>query len=185
MQKIPTIFQRESRWVVDRPRNGCEWVFEGYGKPTFKWDGTSVLLDDDLAMWKRRDVKPGQGEPVGFLISEEDSNTGRRFGWVPSSESNPSDKWHFEGLRNLDLRLPGTYELVGPKVQGNPHQMEEHRLIPHGQAYLFDVPTEFEALWRWLWSEDRQTGFEGVVWHHGDGRMAKIKRRDFLPIEVQ
>ena len=24
---------------------------------------------------------------------------------------------------------------------------------------------------------------EGIVWHHPDGRMAKLKRRDFAPSE--
>lgn len=38
-----------------------------------------------------------------------------------------------------------------------------------------DVPIEFEALKTWLTDKD----IEGIVWHHPDGRMVKIKKKDF------
>jgi hypothetical protein len=68
----------------------------------------------------------------------------------------------------------GTYELVGPKVQGNPYHLEVHKLIRHG-ADLIDAPRDFDGLRVWL----SEHTIEGIVWHHPDGRMAKIKRRDF------
>ena len=34
---------------------------------------------------------------------------------------------------------------------------------------------DFEGLRQWL----NDHTFEGIVWHHPDGRMAKIKKRDF------
>ena len=72
----------------------------------------------------------------------------------------------------------GTYELVGPKVQGNVEHEEKHRLVPHTTAALAfheDVPRTFEGIQEWMRGKD----IEGIVFHHPDGRMAKIKLRDF------
>ena len=50
-------------------------------------------------------------------------------------------------------------------------------LVRHAFADIFDPepPRTFAELRRWLAGQD----IEGLVWHHPDGRMAKIKRRDF------
>ena len=41
----------------------------------------------------------------------------------------------------------GTYELVGPKVHGNPEHNESHRLVSHEETGVFeDVPRTFESL---------------------------------------
>ena len=70
----------------------------------------------------------------------------------------------------------GTYELCGPKVQGNPEGYIDHRLIPHGKEEIDpDVPRNFEALKAFLFNAQ----IEGIVYHHPDGRMAKIKAKDF------
>ena len=45
MEKIPTIFDRGDNFrVIDKVREGCEWVFEGEGVATEKLDGTNVRL---------------------------------------------------------------------------------------------------------------------------------------------
>jgi len=59
-------------------------------------------------------------------------------------------------------------------VNGNPEGFEGHVLIPHGEHPL-DAPRTFDGLREWL----ATAGVEGVVWHHADGRMVKIKARDF------
>lgn len=69
----------------------------------------------------------------------------------------------------------GTYELCGPKVQGNPLNLPRHTLIRHGSTELPDVPRDFDGLKAFL----KDFPHEGVVWHHPDGRMVKIKRKDF------
>lgn len=68
----------------------------------------------------------------------------------------------------------GIYELCGPKVQGNAEKFERHVLIPHGREVL-DAPRTYDELKAWLADKD----IEGIVWHHPDGRMVKIKKRDF------
>jgi hypothetical protein len=51
-----------------------------------------------------------------------------------------------------------------------------HALIPHSDTGEFDnVPRTFDGLRKWLADRD----IEGIVFHHEDGRMAKIKLRDF------
>lgn len=70
----------------------------------------------------------------------------------------------------------GTYELVGPKVQANPEHYDAHLLIAHAEADTFpECPTDFDALKAWIADKD----IEGIVWHHPDGRMGKIKKKDF------
>ena len=70
----------------------------------------------------------------------------------------------------------GTYELVGPKIQGNPERFDLYEFVRHSTAPIFyDAPRTFDGLREWLSRRD----IEGIVWHHPDGRMAKIKKRDF------
>lgn len=51
MRKIPTVFRRDpenmKHALVDQITPGCEWVLEGEGVATRKWDGTCVMLDAD------------------------------------------------------------------------------------------------------------------------------------------
>lgn len=63
---------------------------------------------------------------------------------------------------------------------GEPHldecEKRTHYLLPHSGAAIFpDAPRDFHALEMWLAGRD----IEGLVFHHPDGRMAKIKLRDF------
>jgi len=179
MKKIPTLFKRDfanNGMITPEYSDGTEWVLNGEGKATRKYDGTSVLIRDGV-MYKRYEVKPGREEPYGFELADEDKTTGKKMGWIEVGNGS-EDKWHREGWENLDesLKINGTYELVGPKVQGNPEKYEDHRLIWHEDAQiLLDVPVEFEALKTWLEDKD----IEGIVWHHPDGRMVKIKKKDY------
>jgi Family of unknown function (DUF5565) len=72
----------------------------------------------------------------------------------------------------------GTYELIGPKVQGNPESRTAHTLVSHESLTLIlapDTPRTFDKLRKYFEVCD----MEGIVWHHPDGRMVKIKRKDF------
>lgn len=194
MKKIPTIYQRDPatklRHVMNEPHPDCGWVFAGEGAPTYKWDGTAIRVDDHNAIWQRREVKADKDAPHTFVQEgDPDPNTGKRVGWVLADlEGDPSSKWLAEAAEATPDLPAGTYELVGPKVQKNPHGIESHRLIRHGyvesgmqQALdLMADPADFDDLGGWLQDmADSDSGFEGVVWHHIDGRMAKIKVRDF------
>ena len=181
MQKIPTMFERD--WEGDRSRvldkvvPGCEWVIEGEGVPTRKYDGTCVMLDEDGKWWSRREVKDGKQPPPGFVSSGHDHITLKNIGWEPIEQS-PFAKFFAEALENLGPGAhPGTYELIGPKVQGNPEGAEEHLLCEHASATVIELPDRaYDTIGAYLAVAD----IEGIVFHHEDGRrMAKVKKRDF------
>lgn len=185
MRKIPTLFKRDpddmSR-VTAEVHPDCQWVLDGEGIATRKYDGTCVLLDEDGEWWARREVKPGKTPPPKYRTEETDPNTGKTVGWEPIGQSSFA-KFHAEALGNpFERRAEGTYELCGPKVNGNPEGFTEHVLIPHADAETFGMadvgPRLADDLARLAQAVGRD-GWEGIVWHHPDGRMAKLKARDY------
>lgn len=185
MQKIPTVFKRDPenmRRVLSEVTPGCEWVLAGEGEATRKYDGTCTMLSTDGRWWARREVKPGKQEPPNFLFEQHDEATGKTVGWEPMEQS-AFAKWHMqaiEHLAGLGIHLEsGTYELIGPKINGNPERQEFHTLVRHRDAEALPVGSlSFEGL-RDTVVALRADGVEGLVWHHPDGRMAKLKGRDF------
>ena len=176
MKKIPTMFKRNPdnmRELLNEPHPDCLWVFEGEGVATRKYDGTCVKIENGH-YYKRREVKNGKPIPHGFIEVELDPNTEKRVGWVEIEPAEKENRWHMEAF---DPRLSdGTYELLGPKIQGNPEHYEEHVLMSHeNAAFYIDAPRTMEGLRSFFESLD----IEGLVFHHPDGRMAKIKKRDF------
>lgn len=176
MKKIPTIFVRNPenmREVLDTHHPDCEWVFDGEGVATRKYDGTCCKVEDGK-LWKRREVKPGKPIPAGFVEEQFDNNTGKRVGWMPVDCTGKQDQYHCEAFTGNEP--DGTYELCGPKMQKNPEKYENHVLVPHAEAEQYaDCPRDMKGLQEWLIDKD----IEGIVFHHPDGRMAKIKKRDF------
>lgn len=180
MKKIPTLFKRDftnNGAIMDEYSDNTEWVRNGEGVATRKYDGTSALIRNGK-YFKRYELRAGREAPYGFELADKDETTGKSMGWVEVGNGN-EDKWHREATdgKTDGIDLPdGTYELIGPKVQGNPENYVEHYLQKHSEAEQYvDVPTEFEALKQWL--EDRD--IEGLVWYHPDGRMVKIKKKDY------
>lgn len=180
MKKIPTIFERDwngdrSR-VIDKPHPDCGWVFAGEGVATRKLDGTCCMVRGNR-LFKRRELKQGQIAPDGFEPVGSDEETGKTVGWIRVGEG-PEDRWHREAWTGCDHWRDGTYELIGKNVQGDPERSRFHLLIRHGcgpAGPIRDVPRDFDGLRTFLTGRD----IEGIVWHHPDGRMAKIKLRDF------
>ena len=175
MKKIPTVFERD--WEGDKSRvlnkvtPGCEWVVAGEGVATRKYDGTCCLIKDGT-LYKRRELKDTDVKPEGFIFEDHDPTTNKAVGWVKVG-SGPEDKYHREAFTTT---VDGTYELIGPQVQGNPEKVDIHQLAAHSDAQTFtDVPRDFEQLKQWLTNRP----IEGLVFYHPDGRMAKIKLRDF------
>lgn len=180
MKKIPTLFLRDPnnmRYVTREVHPDCRWVFDGEGIATRKYDGTCVMFDGDR-WWARREVKPGMTIPPGYMPIETDGVTGKTVGWEPIEQSSYAKAFArmlAEDKIDCDDLDPGTYELIGPKVNGNPEGVARTELRKHAEAERLDAPRDFDGLAAFL------AGFpgEGIVWHHPDGRMAKLKRRDF------
>lgn len=176
MKKIPTLFRRDPddmRRVLPEVTPGCEWVLAGEGVATRKYDGTCVMLAENGAWWARREVKPGKTPPPGWIEADHDDTTGKRVGWEPIEQSGFRGAWSEAMAVHPDE--PGTYELCGPKVNGNPEGFTLHRLIRHGRTSIPQILPPAEL----VQELQRDLGWEGVVWHHPDGRMAKLKGRDF------
>ena len=176
MEKIISLFQRNyetDSMVRDECVLGAEWVLEGEGVPTVKFDGTCCLVRDGK-LFKRYEVKQGRVPPPNFeAASDVDPVTGKQQGWVLVTDA-PVDQWHREAVVS-GMPLDGTYELVGPKVQGNPEGYSSHTLVKHGTVLVQANPRDYEGIRSYLTT----AGIEGIVWHHLDGRMVKIKARDF------
>ena len=176
MQKIISLYQRNydgDRLVRDEVVPGAEWVLAGEGTATRKWDGTCVLIENGQ-MFRRYEVEPGKTPPPGFIPANDvDPVTGKQQGWMLVGDD-PDDRWHREAFAIGDYE-DGTYELVGPKINGNPDGFYRHILVRHGAEILADVPRTFDAIRDYFDKQD----IEGIVWHHPDGRMVKIKAKDF------
>lgn len=193
MRKIPSLFVRtfESdtrlpthRKVRDEVLPASHWVIKGEGVATRKWDGQAVLVKDGQP-FSRYDAKTGRTPPPDFEPAQPspDPVSGHWPGWVPAT--GPAAKYVLEALEWGRLNLfsgeavpDGTYEALGPKIGTrhgvNPEGLAEHILVVHGADELL-APTDYMGIVEFL----RDLPIEGIVWHHPDGRMAKIKKADF------
>jgi len=167
MKKIPCLFQRGAdRFVIDAITHGCEWVLEGEGWATEKYDGTACMVHNGTLFRWRGERYMGKTLDVNMR-------------WAPIDPVGDDDRWHREAWHHERPGWSGTYELVGPKVQGNPYGLEHHVLWLHGvPAEEPPGPRTFASIRDWL--QERED-MEGIVYHreaHG-GDMAKIRRKDF------
>lgn len=178
MKKIISLFQRNyegDRLVRDEIVPGAEWVIQGEGIATRKYDGTCcMILNNEI--YARYDAKLGRIPPEGFIQAQSpDIITGHWPGWVKCVREDPKWKYHFEAFER-EFLPDGTYELCGPKINSNPEKYAHHVLISHKHADKFpNCPRTFQGLKEWF----EEIDIEGIVWHHPDGRMVKIKKKDF------
>ena len=176
MKKIPSLFKRnyETHKIYNEITEGCKWVIKGEGTPTRKFDGTACMLKDG-ELFKRYDCKKGRMPPTWGIACqpEPDPVTGHWPWWIPVTKD---DKYHKEAFMRMPTLMPnGTYELCGPKINGNSEGLTYHILVAHGCEVLENCPTDFSTLPIFL----KQKAIEGIVWWHADGRMCKIKLKDF------
>jgi hypothetical protein len=206
MKKIKNLFERVDREIINKIRPSSQWVADGEGIATAKFDGTCCLVKDcklyaryDLKPHKSKLKKPFLGEedyfiknpyvredfkipPKGFIeCDDSDMYIGHIMGWIPVEGNEKFYPHHVDGFEYASRRLEnGTYELVGPKVQGNPYILKNHKLWRHG-AIRYDgteyIPRDFEGLKEYLL--DPTFEWEGIVWHRYNGDMVKIRVRDF------
>lgn len=184
MKKISTLFKKDPNdlgRVINEINPENNWVFTDEGvKATRKYDGTACAVIDGQ-LYKRYDVKKGkQVPPFAIPCQEPDNITGHWPHWILCQHDNPADKYHFEGFNSLAMLgkvEDGTYELVGEKVQGNPEGIEGYHLFRHGAHVLQGLvyPMDFENLKTYLEVVD----IEGIVFHHPDGRMCKLRKSDY------
>jgi hypothetical protein len=193
MKKIPCLFVRDFTdrrhpVITEVVTPGCEWVIAGEGIATRKWDGAACAIIGGK-LYARYDAKNGKAPPEGAIPCDDpDPVTGHWPHWIPATR--PEDRWIREavcqrgGPDGLASALPdGTYEALGPKINGNHERfIVQHHLIRHGEeGDRFQtigregVPRTFQGLRDYL----QVNVIEGIVFHHPDSRMAKIRRDDF------
>jgi len=163
------------------------WVFTEPAVATVKRDGTGVLVTETGEILVRRSVKKGKRVPPGFRLAETDPVTGHMFGVEPMEQSGFKAMLQ-EALPATGKPLePGTYELCGPKVNGNPEGFDHHVLIRHGAEVLTAIPDmrtvapeEAYALLKGIFTELQEQGVEGVVWWGADDKRVKLRVKDFF-----
>ena len=183
MKKIPTLFEREFdergklKRVLETPKTGFEWVFDGEGVATEKVDGACCAIIGGK-FYKRFDVKEGRKIPVGAIPCQpmRDPYTGHWPHWVAVNMESNGDKWFRMAYVNSPwVNEDGTYEAVGPHFQNNPYGLDEDCLEKHGRIVIHDCPRTFEGIREYL----RTHEIEGICFWRDGKPMCKIKRTDF------
>lgn len=210
MRKIPSLFVRlERSSLVDTGRitPECAWVFDGDPLKihfiTIKRDGTPVRWKDG-AWSQRRTLKsrldPGADgipTPANFVPCQplpgydDESQQWEWPGWVPIEHQ-------YAKLLNEAVVSRGgmkdnedglTFELCGPKINGNPEGWDTHHIFSHGDQVV-QLAEKGALTVTLLCALIKSLPYEGVVIYEGYGnmRMAKLKRRDLgleWPIKVK
>ena len=196
MKKISTLFKKDPDnlgMVINEidPKN--EWIFDTFDDdrevlPTRQYDGSaSAIIDGKLYKRYANKVVENNGRYIETLDMEKFKDAimcerkwvgvGSVLYWIPCLRENNADKYHFEAFDKMEFLEDGTYELVGKKVNGNNEQIEGHILIKHGVNVLPIEDFSFEGLQTYL--GNGANDIEGIVFHHPDGRMCKIRKSDF------
>ena len=197
MEKIRTVFERDwegNRGVVDKyvdPPEGFTSVYDTHNIlarciATEKVDGTNVRLTIRNGILVRLEKRRN--------ATEVQKKLGIKEPWyVDADEYGPEDKYIWEAARNTDLKdIPDndwSGEAVGPKIQGNPLNLSEHKVVlfslssVRNSISLLGAPLTFGALKQWLPLQKSQVGIdcgiEGIVWWYGNNPVFKIKCKDF------
>lgn len=155
------------------------WVFSDTENvtPTVKFDGTACAIIEGV-YYKRYDAKHGKTAPEGAIpCGEPDAISGHHPHWIPVTLDKAEDQYFREAWNNLpdEYRLDGTYEMCGEKVGVNAERIHQHELIKHGSVVCENLVYSFEGIRDYL----AVTDVEGIVFHHKDGRMCKIRKNDF------
>jgi hypothetical protein len=191
MNKIPLIFKRSSNgFCTDEINPLTQWINKEISTPVRKWDGTCMMFDGK-EWFARRQYSSRSSIPSEFILVEYDEKTGKSFGWEPVENSSFIKLWklaiaekpyHCTLFGCDDDYEKGTYELMGPKINGNPENLAEHRLMPHKQSPTIgnlSILEPHELTYNMLYNQFMHMPFEGVIFYTKDGKKAKLRRKDF------
>lgn len=187
IKKMPALFviDRLAHHATTEVNDKAAWIFEEESRPTYKRDGSSITVTENGEVFARRMVKKGKQAPNGFILAETDSFTGHSFGLEPVAQSG-FYKMFKEAQGNQQL-APGTYELCGPKINGNPESLEAPHLYAHGSDEANDLPDmrnvskeEAYKTLETIFADYKARGIEGIVWWGANGKRAKLRVKDFF-----
>lgn len=161
MKRIPLALEFDVR--TQRYRWAFPWLEELGVIAYRKYDGHACLVKDER-LYKRYKLVANEAPPEGWIPSQG------QYGWVPFPVPETLE-WSNVYGQLVHHHLQGqTCELVGAGIRGNPEGSSTLRLMPHkGQIYR-NCPRDAHLVPPWL----ERLPIEGIVWHHVDGRMAKL-----------
>lgn len=143
-------------------------MFNGEGMATRKIDGVNIKLEDAKPYIR---IKPSNKD---YIEAEYKPFEARDNKYIHFSIMHGA--WGEKYFRCIG---DGIYEAYGENIRGNPERVEGYhmaRVSPVDMALSIQgVPRTYRGIMGYLATHD----IEGIVWHHRDGRMAKIKTKDF------
>lgn len=194
MKKIPTLLPKDPNdlgKIIAGPVTISVTHF------AIKIDGTSCLIKDgkpycryDAKLFKKKRGKItatytpeelSKNLPEGAIPCQEpDTVSGHWPHWVPVLETKPEHQYILEGFNSLEIKIDGTYECIGPKVQNNPHGEESHKWVHHVSEKLIFPVQDWETdpfnFFKELFAD---FGWEGLVAYNEIEPVAKIRRSDY------
>lgn len=195
MKKIPTLLPKNendlSRVVPGIP------VFNNIDKFKLKIDGTSCMIKNgkpycryDVKTLKRKRgkiIKKYTLEelqdkiPKGAIACQEaDEKSGHWPHWIPVSVDNPEHKYIYEGFKEIKNPIDGTYECIGEKIQGNPHNQKGHLWVHHQSSKLdYNIDGWEKNPYEYFQKLFEDFQWEGLVAYKDGEPVAKIRRKDF------
>ena len=181
MKKIPTLFERifenhKKVGILPNVAPEMEWVLEGKGIATVKYDGSCCAIIDGK-FYKRYDAKHGKNAPEGAMpCCEPDPITDHHPHWVEVDRNDPADRWFcvaYDATPKSDI-VEGSYEAIGIHFNGNKYNLDKDILVRHGDN-IIEVERTFDGIKKYL----EEHNIEGIVfWNDGEPK-CKIKRSDF------
>jgi hypothetical protein len=194
MKKMTTLYKQE----FDQLPNNKGRVFSGLSQETNtendwvftdpttvayrKLDGASAAIINGKVyyryMSRQRKNTPAQ-IPVDGIPAQPniDEATQTHPYWVPA-EAKGNGKHHYDAFINQPNLPDGTYELIGPSINGNAEHAVTNILVPHNaNKLLVKLPTELtrESLKQLIMSQP----WEGLVFRNSNDDMCKLRRVDF------
>jgi hypothetical protein len=176
-------------------------------KVTAKVDGTSCIVRDSELL-KRRDQKIDKRTgskktmPDKWILTGESTEV-HGVGYMPIEQG---DKWYLDVFDSDNQRVRvlqikdrvicseyvklkdlnnHSYELIGPKIQSDPHSLGFHALIEHGLIELNNFPdignhdpsdNLLDRIKEWILTDPVGQSVEGVVIHFENGVMFKLHK---------
>ena len=181
----------------------ASWVFNEDGVvATVKIDGTAAFFNGGI-LYKRWDrklkkkflkkAKNSKGDfipedwmfkdiPEGAIACEEmpDPVTFHHPHWVPVGNGNEDAMFREALVNSGELEDGISYELIGPKLQKNPHNVDKHILVKHGGEVINNLEMSFDGIYNWM----RNNNAEGIVFHGKNDKKAKIRRKDMFDFKT-
>jgi hypothetical protein len=190
MVKDGRLLKRQDR----RPSEAGTAKFTAYEKSLTEWQAAPNGNRPQMVWDLGEDWRP---PPDGWIPADAPGDAAHWVGWLACSATKPDDKWHLSALtadhshahllvqrgsiiqvEDVPLQqLEGmTFELIGPKVQGNLYGLPAHCLMRHGSIrFTTPPPTTIPELRVWFES-DLDGAVEGIVWHSAEHGMVKVHR---------